>query len=62
MDEATERVRREAENRRDREDILNFVREQEEAKIQSWVTQRTTIDKEGEEEIYKDYRSPFIFR
>ena len=62
VDEATERVRREAENRRDREDILNFVREQEEAKIQSWVTQRTTIDKEGEEEIYKDYRSPFIFR
>ena len=62
VDKATERVRREAENRRDREDILNFVREQEEAKIQSWVTQRTTIDKEGEEEIYKDYRSPFIFR
>ena len=60
MDEAREKVKREAEFRKDREDILNFVREQEEAKIQSWLTQQTTLDKN--EEIYKDYRSPFIFR
>ena len=63
VDEARERVEREAEERKDREDIVNFVREQEQAKIQSWVMQQTTImDKKEEEEIYKDYRSPFIFR
>ena len=63
VDEARERVEREAEERKDREDIVNFVREQEQAKIQSWVTQQTTtMDKKEEEEIYKDYRSPFIFR
>ena len=61
MDEAAERLKREAEYRKDTEDIVNFVREQEQAKIQSWVTQ-TTVDKKEEEEIYKDYRSPFIFR
>ena len=62
MDEAREKVKREAEFRKDREDILNFVREQEEAKIQSWLTQQTNLDKNEEQEIYKDYRSPFIFR
>ena len=62
MDEARERVEREADERKDREDIVNFVREQEQAKIQSWVMQQTTMDKKEEEEIYKDYRSPFIFR
>ena len=62
VDEARERVEREAEERKDREDIVNFVREQEQAKIQSWVRQQTTIDKKEEQEIYKDYRSPFIFR
>ena len=62
MDEAREKVKREAEFRKDREDILNFVREQEEAKIKSWLTQQTTLDKNEEQEIYKDYRSPFIFR
>ena len=61
MDEAAEKLKREAEYRKDTEDIVNFVREQEQAKIQSWVTQ-TTVDKKEEEEIYKDYRSPFIFR
>ena len=61
MDEAAERLKREAEYRKDTEDIVNFVREQEQAKIKSWVTQ-TTVDKKEEEEIYKDYRSPFIFR
>ena len=63
VDEARERVEREADERKDREDIVNFVREQEQAKIQSWVMQQTIImDKKEEEEIYKDYRSPFIFR
>ena len=63
VDEARERVEREADERKDREDIVNFVREQEQAKIQSWVMQQTTaMDKKEEEEIYKDYRSPFIFR
>ena len=62
LDEARERVEREAEERKDSEDIVNFVREQEQAKIQSWVRQQTTMDKKDEQEIYKDYRSPFIFR
>ena len=62
MEEAREKVKREAEFQKDREDIVNFVREQEEAKIQSWLTQQTTLDKSEEQEIYKDYRSPFIFR
>ena len=62
MEEAREKVKREAEFQKDREDIVNFVREQEEAKIQSWLTQQTTLDKNEEQEIYKDYRSPFIFR
>ena len=61
MEEAREKVKREAEFQKDREDIVNFVREQEEAKIQSWLKE-TAEDKNEEQEIYKDYRSPFIFR
>ena len=61
-EEAEEKVKRKAELQKDREDILNFVREQEEAKIQCWLTQQTNMDKNDEQEIYKDYRSPFIFR
>ena len=61
MEEAREKMKREAEFQKDREDIVNFVREQEEAKIQSWLKE-TAEDKNEEQEIYKDYRSPFIFR
>ena len=62
MDKTAERLKSEAEFRQDREDIINFVKEQEEAKFKSWVEQKAATDEKEEEEIYKDYRSPFIFR
>ena len=62
MDKTAERLKSEAEFRQDREDIINFVKEQEEAKFKSWVEQKAARDEKEEEEIYKDYRSPFIFR
>ena len=62
MDKTAERLKSEAELRQDREDIINFVKEQEEAKFKSWVEQKAATDEKEEEEIYKDYRSPFIFR
>ena len=61
MDKTAERLKSEAEFRQDREDIINFVKEQEEAKFKSWVEQKAATH-EKEEDIYKDYRSPFIFR
>ena len=61
MDKTAERLKSEAEFRQDREDIINFVKEQEEAKFKFWVEQKAATH-EKEEEIYKDYRSPFIFR
>ena len=62
MDKTAERLKSEAELRQDQEDIINFVKEQEEAKFKSWVEQKAARDEKEEEEIYKDYRSPFIFR
>ena len=62
MDKTAERLKSEAEFMQDREDIINFVKEQEEAKFKSWVEQKAARDEKEEEEIYKDYRSPFIFR
>ena len=62
MDKTAERLKSEAEFRQDREDIINFVKEQEEAKFKSWVEQKAATHEKEEEEIYKDYRSPFIFR
>ena len=62
MDKTAERLKSEADSRQDREDIINFVKEQEEAKFKSWVEQKAATDEKEEEEIYKDYRSPFIFR
>ena len=62
MDKTAERLKSEAEFRQDQEDIINFVKEQEEAKFKSWVEQKAARDEKEEEEIYKDYRSPFIFR
>ena len=62
MDKTAERLKREAEFRQDREDIINFVKEQEEAKFKFWVEQKAANDEKEEEDIYKDYRSPFIFR
>ena len=61
-DKTAERLKSEADSRQDREDIINFVKEQEEAKFKSWVEQKAATDEKEEEEIYKDYRSPFIFR
>ena len=61
-DKTAERLKSEAEFRQDREDIINFVKEQEEAKFKSWVEQKAATHEKEEEEIYKDYRSPFIFR
>ena len=61
-DKTAERLKSEAELRQDQEDIINFVKEQEEAKFKSWVEQKAATDEKEEEEIYKDYRSPFIFR
>ena len=62
MDKTAERLKSEAEFRQDQEDIINFLKEQEEAKFKSWVEQKAARDEKEEEEIYKDYRSPFIFR
>ena len=62
MDKTAERLKSEAEFMQDREDIINFVKEQEEAKFKSWVEQKAATVEKEEEEIYKDYRSPFIFR
>ena len=62
MDKTAERLKSEAEFMQDREDIINFLKEQEEAKFKSWVEQKAARDEKEEEEIYKDYRSPFIFR